>query len=98
MKFLNLIGPQIRRLRDNRSWTHAKLTLKLQVSGLSISRSGLSKIEARLVAVSDIKLLHLSEVLGVTVPELYPLRQKNESLKDHLKRHLGESPENVHKR
>lgn len=69
---LNLVGPQIRRLRDRRGLTQAALAEKLQLHGWDISRVSLGKLEARLRWVSDCELLFLAKALGVGVTELYP--------------------------
>lgn len=47
---------------------------KLQIAGFDISRSGVSKIEARLSYVDDKTLLYLAEVLKVQLQELFPTR------------------------
>jgi hypothetical protein len=44
----------------------------LQIAGFDISRSGMSKVEARLSYVDDKALLYLGEVLRVQVQELFP--------------------------
>jgi transcriptional regulator with XRE-family HTH domain len=71
-KTLNLVGPQIRRLRDSRGMTQAVLAEKLQLIGWDVSRVSLAKLEAGLRWVSDCELLFLAKALGVGVPELYP--------------------------
>ncbi len=38
---LNIIGPEIRRIRKQRGWSQSKLALHLQSVGWNISRSGL---------------------------------------------------------
>lgn len=48
MKMCNLIGPQVRKLREEKGWTQRTLSEKLQVAGLDISRSSLAKVESRL--------------------------------------------------
>ena len=50
------------------------LAVKLQIAGFDISRSGVSKIEARLSYVDDKSLLYLAEVLPVPVQDLFPSR------------------------
>lgn len=69
---LNLIGPQVRKLRDRRAWTQEVLAEKLQLAGWDISRTSLAKLEAQLRWVSDVELLFLAKVLRVGVAELYP--------------------------
>jgi transcriptional regulator with XRE-family HTH domain len=63
MRFHNNIGPQVRRRRYALGWSQSMLATKLQLSGFDISRSGVSKIEARLRFVDDKDLMFLAEVL-----------------------------------
>jgi ribosome-binding protein aMBF1 (putative translation factor) len=46
MLYKNNIGPQVRRRRYALGWSQSILAAKLQIAGLDISRSGVSKIEA----------------------------------------------------
>jgi transcriptional regulator with XRE-family HTH domain len=46
MRYKNNIGPQVRRRRYALGWPQSVLATKLQIVGLNISRSGVSKIEA----------------------------------------------------
>ena len=66
MRYKNNIGPQVRRRRYALGWSQSILAAKLQIAGFDISRSGVSKIEARLSYVDDKTLLYLAEVLKVT--------------------------------
>jgi len=73
MKSLNIIGPRVRRLRHELGWSQNKLATKVQLLGMEeASRGKVSKIEARLVWVSDEDLLYLAYALGVRLEELYP--------------------------
>ncbi len=71
---LNLVGPQVRRLRDQKNWTQEILAQKLQLAGWDVSRTSLAKIEAQLRWVSDVELLFLAEVLQVEMERLFPTR------------------------
>ncbi len=62
MHYKNNIGPQVRRRRYALGWSQSVLAAKLQIAGFDISRSGVSKIEARLSYVDDKTLLYLAEV------------------------------------
>ena len=86
MKYYNIIGPQVRRIRYARQWSQSKLAAKLQLAGWDISRSGVSKIEARLKFVLDFELDYLVEVLRVELKELFPNRPPTEPAHDHLTR------------
>lgn len=72
MRPLNVVGPQIRKLRAQRDWTQEVLAQKLQLAGWDISRSSLAKLEARLRWVSDCELLFLAKVLSVDLRDLFP--------------------------
>lgn len=72
MRNLNVIGPEVRRLRSRRNWSQNDLAIKLQLLGADVTRVKVSKIEARLVWVSDDDLIFLSRALGVGVEDLYP--------------------------
>jgi transcriptional regulator with XRE-family HTH domain len=65
MRFHNNIAPQVRRRRNSLGWSQSMLAITLQLAGFDISRSGVSKIEARLRFVDDKDLMHLAEVLKV---------------------------------
>ena len=74
MRYKNNVGPQVRRRRYALGWSQADFATKLQIAGFDISRSGVSKIEARLSYVDDKTLLYLAEVLRLPVQELFPPR------------------------
>ena len=68
----NIIGPQVRKLRNERGMSQDQLAAKLQLLGLEMSRAGVSKIEARLRCVSDAELPVIAKALGVEIPSLFP--------------------------
>ena len=80
----NNVGPQVRRRRYALGWSQSTLATKLQLAGLDISRSGVSKIEARLRFVDDKDLMFLAEVLKVPVQELFPPRAAGKRLSDYM--------------
>ena len=53
---------------------------------LNISRSGVSKIEARLRFVDDKDLMFLAEVLKVPIQELFPRRESAGRLSDFMQK------------
>lgn len=59
MRYKNNIGPQVRRRRYALGWSQCDLATKLQLAGFDTSRSGVSKIEARLSYVDDKTMLYL---------------------------------------
>jgi transcriptional regulator with XRE-family HTH domain len=86
MRYANNIGPQIRRRRYALGWSQSTFAAKLQLAGLDISRSGVSKIEARLRFVDDKDLMFLAEVLKVPVQELFPRREGAGRLCDFMEK------------
>lgn len=69
---LNLIGPQVRKLRLRKGWSQAKLAIKLQLRGWNISRDSLASLELQRRRVPDCELLFLARVFGVTTEDLFP--------------------------
>lgn len=65
-------------------WSQSQLAAKLQIAGFDISRSGVSKIESRLVFVDDKTLMYLAEVLKVPLPELFPTRESRNCLHEFM--------------
>lgn len=68
----NLIGPQVRKLRARKGWTQDQLAGALQRAGWDLSRSGVAKVEARMVWVGDHELLFFLKVFRVSFEDLYP--------------------------
>ena len=54
------------------------------MAGFDISRSGVSKIEARLRYVDDKTIMFLAEVLKAPVQELFPSRVAGKRLSDFM--------------
>lgn len=73
VKNLNLIGPKVRHLRNQRSWSQNDLAIRLQILGMDEgTRCRVSKIESRLVWVSDEDMIYLARAFKVEVGDLYP--------------------------
>lgn len=73
-------------------WSQSVFAAKLQIAGFDIDRSGVSKIEARMVFVDDPTLIYLAEVLRVELPALFPKRESGRRLHEfleRLERHAG---------
>jgi transcriptional regulator with XRE-family HTH domain len=75
-KPLNIVGPEIRKLRYQQEMTQELLAARCSILGFEVSRGTLSKIEAQLRCVSDTELLILSKALKVDVNRLFPTRPK----------------------
>ncbi len=68
----NIVGPQVRKLRDQHGWSQEVLAARLQRAGWDITRGTLAKIEAQVRCVSDAEVLMLARALKRGVEELYP--------------------------
>ena len=79
----NVVGPQIRKLRNKLDLTQDELAARCQLQGLDISRGTLSQIEARLRCVTDAELFQLSSVLKVPTDDLFPadMRKQRDKLR-----------------
>ena len=62
------------------------LQTRPQFTGVAASRSGVSKIEARLSYVDDKTLLYLAEVLRVPVQDLFPPRTPGNRIHDFMEK------------
>ncbi len=73
MKRFNVVGPQVRRLRNKREWSQNDFAIKLQLLGMeNATRVKVAKIESRLVGVADEDLVFLARALAVSLADLYP--------------------------
>lgn len=63
----NIIGSKIESRRKELGIKQKDLLAQLQVAGLDINASGLSKLEGQVRSVLDYELVILAEVLGVSV-------------------------------
>jgi transcriptional regulator with XRE-family HTH domain len=88
MRYRNIIGPQVRRLRNQRGWSQEQLAAKLQIAGWDVSRNGLAKIETRIQWMRDYQLAYLLNVFRVDYADLYPvsLDPRGRYLDDRLRK------------
>jgi transcriptional regulator with XRE-family HTH domain len=90
MRHRNIIGPQVRRLRDKRGWSQEQLAAKLQLAGLDISRSSLSKIESGEQAVFDFQVLYFRRVFKADSDDLYePFDPRKPDFHQRVTRFMG---------
>jgi transcriptional regulator with XRE-family HTH domain len=73
----NVVGSQIRKLRDAQGWSQETLAARCGRLGWDISRGTLAKVEAQVRCVSDEELMILAKALGVKVDELYPASRRS---------------------
>ena len=88
MQDKNLIGSEIMRRRNRLDWTQSDLAVKLQLAGWDIDRSQISKIECRLVHLSDFQQMFFARVFKVTINDLFPSVDPDEKLSDFLARKM----------
>lgn len=80
----NLIGARVESARKNQNMKQKELLAQLQVRGVDLNASGLSKLEGQIRYVTDMELLALSDILGVSVMWLLTgrdVKERNESIR-----------------
>ena len=68
---MNLVGPQIRKLREAQEMTQEDFTARCNIVGFNISRSTLAKIESQVRRVTDEEAALLAKALKVSVDALF---------------------------
>lgn len=63
----NLIGLRVEEARKNQGMKQKELLAQLQVRGVDMNSSGLSKLEGQIRCVSDFELLAIAEILNVSI-------------------------------
>lgn len=90
MKYKNVVGPQVRRLRWKLAWTQERLAIELHKAGWEkMSRSSVSKIEGGFVGLRDFRQLYLAQALRVAVTDLFPDISEAEDLDETVTRLLS---------
>ncbi len=82
----NMVGPQLRRIRNERGLSQPKLVEVLQRKGWDISRDTLAKIEDQRRWVADFEVVFLAEVLKVDVAALLVPRPTAAKAKEFIAR------------
>lgn len=85
----NVVGPQIRKLRNKFALTQDALAARCQLGGLDITRAVLSHIEAQLRCVTDLELFKLSVVLKAPIDDLFPAEMRKQRDKLRTKAESG---------
>ena len=70
----NIVGAKIEERRKAIGMKQKDLLAQLQVNGIELNASGLSKLEGQIRNVTDIELKTFSKILGVSVDELLGLK------------------------
>lgn len=66
----NIVGARVESVRKSKGMKQKELLAQMQVRGLDMNASGLSKLEGQVRMVNDHELLALSDILGVPVDRL----------------------------
>ncbi len=71
----NIIGAKVEARRKAINMKQKDLLTQLQIKGIDLNASGLSKLEGQLRYVTDFELKALAEVLDMTVNELLGIEE-----------------------
>ncbi len=71
----NIIGAKVEQQRKTIGMKQKDLLAQMQIRGIDLNSSGLSKLEGQLRGVADYELKALSEVLGVSVNWLLEIEE-----------------------
>lgn len=88
---LNVIGQQVRKLRQRKGWSQDQFAVKLQLFGWDTSQDSISRLENQTRRVTDLELFVLSDVLAVKFEDFYPpnMKSKVKSLGPHYRAKLS---------
>ena len=66
----NISGAKIEKIRKQHNMSQSTLVAKMQLLGVDINPSSLSKLEGQTRMASDIELFAIAKILGVTIDSL----------------------------
>lgn len=66
----NICGANVERIRKELGMKQTTLVAKMQLAGVDINPSSLSKLEGQIRIASDIELKAIAQILGVTMEKL----------------------------
>jgi len=75
----NIVGKEVQKQRYALGLTQEQFAAQCQLHGLDISRGTVSQIEAQIRCVSDLELLQISSVLGVSADSLLSPARRTKS-------------------
>ncbi len=73
----NLVGERVEALRKKKGMKQKDLLAQLQVRGVDMNASALSKLEGQIRYVTDFELIALSDILEVSVNYLLGISEEN---------------------
>ena len=68
---MNLVGPNVRRCRQQLGWSQQLLSNKLELLPVYICRGSISRIEDQIRTVTDFEAAGLAQTLGVSIADLF---------------------------
>jgi transcriptional regulator with XRE-family HTH domain len=68
---MNVVGPQVKWLREQKAMTQEDLTAQCNLLGWSISRGTLAKVESQVRRVTDFEVAMLAQALEVEISKLF---------------------------
>ena len=63
----NMVGAKIEAKRKELGMKQIDLLTQLQIKGVELTASGLSKLEGQIISVNDYELVAIADVLGVSI-------------------------------
>lgn len=66
----NIVGQKIKKIREEMNLSQKDFLAQLQIAGLDLSNSAISKLEGQFRRVTDRELLIISKTLKISVDEL----------------------------
>ncbi len=72
----NLVGARVEAARKKAGMKQKELLAQLQVNGIDMNASGLSKLEGQIRYVTDFELLALARILDVSIEELLGVEEE----------------------
>ena len=82
----NMIGPQVRRLRNQRGLSQREFAELLQRKGWNISRDTVAKIEDQRRWISDFETIFIADSLKICLTELFSVRDRLGKAKELIQR------------
>ena len=68
---MNIIGKNVRLIREKKGWTQEQLAAKCNLIDWEISRGTLAKIESNVRGVTDIEVSYFALALDVDIEKLF---------------------------
>ncbi len=67
----NIIGHNVRRLRNEKNMSQLELSVKLELLGVYVCRGSVSRIEDGSRTVTDIELFAIAKVFDIPIDQLF---------------------------